>query len=423
VTARALAEVADLVARTSGIVITAAQAPSLAAAIARTAPGMTAERLVSEGCPAGVLERLIDEITVRETFFFRHRTELDTIDWHGALQAARARGSHAVCVWVAGCASGEEAYTIAILACEAFGTSAPPVRILATDIAATALVQARGGSYGARAVRTIDEAVRLRYFRVEDQRLIVGPSLRALVEVRRHNLVRDAIPPAGSMRFDVIFCRNVLIYFDRSTVDRVVASLEGALWPGGRLVLGAADRLSGHPRTTSAVPKPRARRPASTRPSVAPAPPATAAVPWAGGSLAARDEARPERLAQAMRAADRGDLEVALRIAGDALVANPLDAEAYFIIGVAELAREQPRAAVGSLRRALYIDPTSGLTAFKLARAHDSLGELGPARRAYEQALRTLELDVRKRPVAETRDLAEVTTACRARLQALVHSH
>ena len=129
--------------------------------------------------------------------------------------------------------------------------------------------------------------------------------------------------------------------------------------------------------------------------------------------------AKSARLAEAMRAADRGDLDLALRITGEALAEDPLDAEAYFITGVAQLACERPQAAVGSLRRALYMDPTSGLIAFKLARAHDSLGERGPARRAYEQALRTLELDVRERPVAETRDRAEITTACRARLTAL----
>jgi tetratricopeptide (TPR) repeat protein len=147
------------------------------------------------------------------------------------------------------------------------------------------------------------------------------------------------------------------------------------------------------------------------------APSAPAGLPGAGES--GPGGVRRERLSQAMRAADRGDLKAALQIAGDALAKDPLDAEAYFVVGVAELAREEPRAAVGSLRRALYIDPTSGLTAFKLARAHDSLGELGPARRAYEQALRTLELDVKERSVAETRDLAEVTTACRARLRTL----
>src|ERR1700733_3876497 len=294
----ALARVYDLVERETGVVIGTAQHGSLAAAIARMAPGMTAGRLLAGGCTGDTLERLIDEVTVRETFFLRHRSELDTIDWDEALRAARIRGTDAVSVWIAGCASGEEAYTIAILACEAFGTATPPVRILATDIAPTGLAQARSGRYGTRAVRTLDEGIRRRYFNTENQTLCVNHSLRRLVEVRRHNLVRDGFPPAGSPPLDLIVCRNVLIYFDRSTVDRVLKSLEGALWPGGRLILGAADRISGQPRR-STVPLPR---------RVAQRGPPDPALPAARRStVAAGGEARDDRLSVALRAGDHSD--------------------------------------------------------------------------------------------------------------------
>lgn len=429
-----LALVADLVEQESGVVIGKAQHSSLVSAIAHITPGMTAGRLLADGCNGDTLERLIDEITVRETFFFRHRTELDTIDWHEALRSARAHGAAEVRVWVAGCASGEEAYTLAILACEAFGTATPPVRILATDIAPTGLAQARTGCYGARSVRTVDEAVRRRYFRTQKRTSCVSSSLRRLVEVRRHNLVRDSFPPTGSPPLDLIVCRNVLIYFDRSTVDRVLKSLEGALCPSGRLILGAADRISGQlRRSTAAAPgaakrlralpvvgKPTSGGPGRPRASVLRAPPGAPGAPSGGGvAVAATRQARRERLSGALRAADRGELDVALQIAGDALAADPLDGEAYFVVGLAELASGHPRAAIGSLRRALYIDPASGLAAFKLARAHDSLGESGAAHRAYRQALRILELEIKGLPRAEARDLAEVTAACRARLRAL----
>jgi chemotaxis protein methyltransferase CheR len=427
----ALALVADLVKQESGVVIGEGQYGSLVSAIAHIRPGMTARRLLADGCNGDTLERLIDEITVRETFFFRHRTELDTIDWQEALRSAQAHGSAEVQVWIAGCASGEEAYTIAILACEAFGTATPPVRILATDIAPTGLAQARSGCYGARSVRMLDEALRRRYFSAENGTVCVSSSLRSLVEVRRHNLVQDSFPPAGSPPLDLIVCRNVLIYFDRSNVHRVLKSLESALEPSGRLVLGAADRISGQlPRRTAGAPGvanrlrawPVARAPSGGRPG----PPrasglraAPAGLEGGGVTVAATGEARRERLSRALRAADRGELEVALQIAGEALAADPLDAEAYFVMGLAELASGRSRDAIGSLRRALYIDPASGLAAFKLARAHDSLGEAGAARRAYRQALRILQLEIRELPRAEARDLAEVTTVCRARLRAL----
>ncbi len=406
--------VAALVERESGIVLGPAQLGSLEAAIARISPGMTAERLLAPRLPAETLERLIDEITVRETFFFRHRTELDAINWPASLQKARARGEDAVRVWIAGCASGEEAYTIAILACEAFGTATPPVRILATDIAPSALAETRGGHYGARAVRTLEDDVRRRYFSAHNGTLRVNDRLRSLVDVRRHNLCGEPCPPSGCAPFDLILCRNVLIYFNPETVDRVVASLQSALWPGGRLVLGAADRLSGRHR-----PVPLARsRPARVAARPARAEPAAAAGP-SPALTATNGDARRERLSRALQAADRGDLDTALEIARDALAHDPLDAEAHFIKGVAELANEAPQAAVDSLRRALYADPSSSLAAFHLARAHDALGERAPARRAYEQVLRTLELDREERSVAQRRDLAEITVACRARLGVL----
>jgi chemotaxis protein methyltransferase CheR len=432
VSSESLVRVADLIRVESGIVIGGSQLASLQAAIARVAPGMTAERLLDSTRSAATVERLIDEVTVRETFFFRHRTELDTIDWHRAVQAARARGTETIRVWIVGCASGEEAYTIAILACEALGSSAPAVRILATDIAPTALAQARQGRYGARAVRTLDSDVRRRYFTVDRGKLSVNDRLRELVHVAAHNLIRDPIPPPGWPPFDLILCRNVLIYFDQETVDRLVASLQGALLPDGRLLLGAADRISGQrgqlPRPTGrpgrgprhrAKPRPAPRRPASAA-RAAPAAGIESAARRSPRAAAADGEVPRERLSRALQAADRGDLEAALRIAGDALAEDPLNAEAHFITGVAELAREAPRAAVEALRRALYNDPSSSLAAFQLARAHDALGEPAPARRAYEQVLRTLERDTEQRSPAQTQDLADIGAACRSRLQALV---
>jgi chemotaxis methyl-accepting protein methylase len=433
VSAESLVRVADLVRRESGMVLGGSQLAALQAAIARVAPGMTAERLLDSMSSAATLDRLIDEVTVRETFFFRHRTELDTIDWHRALRAARARGSEAIRVWIVGCASGEEAYTIAILACEALGASAPAVRILATDIAPTALAEARQGRYGARAVRMLDGDQCRRYFTPDRGMLCVTDRLRGLVHVARHNLVRDAIPPLGWPPFDLILCRNVLIYFDQETVDRLVASLQGALWRDGRLLLGAADRISGQRRQPTrpgpagrpargprrrAQPAPAPRRPAPGR--ATPAPGIESPAGRSPRAAAADGEALRERLMPALQAADRGDLEAALRIAGDALAEDPLNAEAHFITGVAELARAAPRAAVEALRRALYADPSSSLAAFHLARAHDALGEPVPARRAYEQVLRTLERDTEQRSAAQTQDLADIGAACRSRLQALV---
>lgn len=271
--------------------------------------------------------------------------------------------------------------------------------------------------------------MRKSYFSAQHGTLRVSDRLSGLVEVRRHNLVTDRSPPLGSAPFDLILCRNVLIYFDPATADRVVASLRSALWPGGRLLLGAADRLSGRrPQMTVARspdrPAPSRRRTArSAGPNAGPSPASVVNAPNAlNAGNVVNAEAQRQRLSDARAAADRGDLDTALSIAGAALAEDPLDAEAHFIKGVAELARHAPVAAVDSLRRALYTDPTSTLVAFHLARAHDALGEQAPARRAYGQVLRTLELDRGERSVAQQRDRAEITEACRARLAALART-
>jgi chemotaxis methyl-accepting protein methylase len=427
----ALAEVARMIQREIGIELKPAQLASLEAAIGRVDRGLTAKDLLAQAVSAETIERLIDEITIRETFFFRHRSELDAIDWHSTLDAARARGSDVVRVWVAGCASGEEAYTVAILACEAFACASPPVRLLATDIAPTALEQAVGGRYGKRAMRTLPETIRQRYFTTGGEIVSVGQRLRALVEFRRHNLVRDPVPPRGEQPFDVILCRNVLIYFDRPTVERVLKALEGALTPAGMLVLGAADRLSGQgqvtPRTRYGEVGRRAPRARAPHPG-APARPfrqnaATTGIeaptPSGDRSGEAPQPTRP-RLADALQAADRGDLDLTVQAAQDVLAEDPLDSEAHYIRGVAELARDDAHAALDPLRRALYIDPNLSFAAFKLACAHDTLDEAEPARRAYERTLRTLDHSAaRQASQARRLDLLDITAACHARLRVL----
>jgi chemotaxis protein methyltransferase CheR len=472
----ALREVARIVHLESGIELKPAQWGALEAAIARVERGLTAEGLLQRtGCltPAGqlpsagqqhtagkqrakgqqptgsreTLRRLIDEVTIRETFFFRHPAELEAIDWHVLLQAARARGSETVRVWVAGCASGEEAYTLAILACEAFSQHSPPVEILASDIAQIAIDQARQGSYRERAARNVAPALRERYFSSAAGMLTIGPRLRSLVRVRSHNLVGDAIPPLGEQRFDVILCRNVLIYFDRRTVERVIGALELALVTDGLLLLGAADRLSGQSvvapgkaKSRPAKSAPATARPESGQAKSRPAKPGPAksgrAEPHAPkpgpvakhnsvasppGSVAEDALDDPQRpLERALRAADRGDLDMALSATQDALRMDPLNAEAYFIQGVAELSREHPGVAVEPLRRALYIDPNHSLAAFNLARAHDALGEHSAARRAYERTLRTLDQESPGDASASDQlERLDIAAACHARLREL----
>jgi chemotaxis protein methyltransferase CheR len=134
------------------------------------------------------------------------------------------------------------------------------------------------------------------------------------------------------------------------------------------------------------------------------------------------DEARPrdELLAAALAAADGGRRDEALAAAGELLAQNPLDADAYFVRGLVELEGGSAVAAVASLRRALYVDASFALAAFTLGRAHDALGDGASAKRAYAQALRTIDPnDERHELLLKQVDLNDVAAACRARLAVL----
>jgi chemotaxis methyl-accepting protein methylase len=413
----ALEQIAELVRRESGVCIGKSQHASLQLALRRIDPGASAEDFLG-ALDAGdgaldLLAHLIDEVTVKETFFFRQRAELDAIDWNALLEGAVASGSDTVRVWVAACATGEEAYTLAVLASEALGTARPPVSVLGTDISPSALASAVEGHYTRRSVSLIPTDIRARYFFGSGHDLHVRPELREPVAFERHNVVRDPAPPPGQERFDLIVCRNLLIYFDGPTVERVIKSFERSLRPHGMLVLGAADRLCASVRALSKlapvqVNPPRSWHHAERKPLRLPL-----------GLEANDDQPEDDEMAVAIDAANQGRIEAALDATNGVLRRDPLNADAYFIRGLAELDSGDADAAVRSFRRALYVDPRLGLAAFKLGRAHELAGRQLAARRAYEQALRLIERDDFHQPGAGALDAGDVAAACRARISAL----
>jgi chemotaxis protein methyltransferase CheR len=167
---------------------------------------------------------------VNETAFWRHPEQL------AALGRLAADARRPLAIWSAGCATGEEPYSVAIALLEA-GRGGMGDRIVATDVSARALDAAAAGVYGIRSTRKLPLALGARWFEAGVERR-VRAEVRALVEFRRHNLVAD---PAPGGPFDVVLCRNVLIYFDPRTAGEVLRRLVGALRPGGVLVLGPVE--------------------------------------------------------------------------------------------------------------------------------------------------------------------------------------
>jgi chemotaxis protein methyltransferase CheR len=352
--------------------------------------------------------QLVDEVTINETYFYRAARELEAVPWGRLHAAALARGNPVLRVWVSACATGEEAYTLAMLATDAFG-GVPPVSILATDISEAVLTRARAAVYSDRSVANLPQDLYERYLLPDRGGHVVRDRLRSLVRFEQHNMITDAVPAPGAGAFDVVACRNVLIYFDARTAERVVTNLRSALAPGGHLVLGAADVLSGA-AVRHGQPAERSRgrlRPAPRKPAP------KIAVQRAAPAPIHSDEP----IGPALAAADAGDLETAITLTSALLEREPLNSDGHFVRGLAEFGLGKSEAALGSFRRALFLDPSFGLAAFQLGRVSDALGDDRAARRAYSQALTTLTVGDDPHPgITRSIDVADVADACRTRL-------
>jgi chemotaxis protein methyltransferase CheR len=439
----ALTALAALIHRTTGMTVPPGRETALRLAVGRAAPGLEPEDyLLATRDPVygpGLVDRLIDEVTVHETSFARDMPQLGAIDWRALHRAARAAGSDVIRVWSAGCATGEEAYTLALLAISAFAPGAPPVDILGTDISGAVIAAAETGCYRPRAVRALEPQLRNRHLeRQADGTYQVSGRLRSLARFGRHNLIHDPFPPPGEARFDLILCRNVLIYFEPALARQVTELLKSSLRPGGMVMLGAADVLqvsparTGEPRPHRPGPAragpglpaaglPAAGRPATGRPVPGPAaePPQQAMRVLPRGPLPTgqRVLTRDQRLTATLTAASSGDRDGALEHAASLVESNPLDADAHFLHGLVALEAGDPAKARDALRQALCADPAFCIAAFTLGRAYDALGDGTAARRAYLQALRNLDPnDRRHESLLQQVDLADIAAACRARL-------
>lgn len=179
---------------------------------------------------AAALEALAEHAAVGETSFWRHAEGLLAL-------AARLSGGPAPArAWCAGCASGEEPYSLALALLEA-GRDGAGDRVLATDVSRRALERARAGLYRDRALRRLPPPLVERWFRASEGARRVDAAVAGLVTFERHNLL-DAPPPGP---FDAVVCRNVLIYFEAEAAARVLARLAGVLAPGGLLLLGPVE--------------------------------------------------------------------------------------------------------------------------------------------------------------------------------------
>ncbi len=306
------------------------------------------------------LARLAGAIAVGETYFFRHPQQIDLLE---ELLKERARERRQLRIWSAGCSSGEEAYTAAMVAREA----APfrDLQVVGTDVNEETLEAAREGFYRARSIKNTPPHYMKTYFdRPANGAAKVSDKIREHVVFRRHNLFSDPYPRG----WDIILCRNVLIYFSPETAGRTFQWLLDALEPGGFLILGpseSATREGGKTRWNSAGTAFAYRRPEAedlapitveTPSRIQPLPrnepsPRTESSP----SPTEKDSGRrgPERgIEEAIRLLSEDSPEAALKVLRQMLYLRPDDPTIHLHLGLAWRALGDESAAIRHLRLA-----------------------------------------------------------------------
>ncbi len=399
--------------------------------------GVMAERLPKSGQadmasyvryidrPDGAAERqlLLDDVTIQETHFHRARPQIDALRDHllPELLAAAAESGRGLTIWSAGCSTGEEVYTLAMLALEArerlTSGALPPIRVVGTDVSSAALEVARAARYGGRTIDLAEPGAVARWLQPEaGGGFVVRDEVRRLVEFAHHNLVTE-LPPFPDGAVNLVVCRNVTIYFSRATTKALVQRFRAVLGAAGWLLLGPAETLWQVSDAFSlvGVGDAFAYRPAVVAPSVSPSATPSSALsprvsrgtahpagrpsprpvpPVAIGPKAQRSGAgttavvRPgeDLLSSARTAMDLTKYAEAAALATAAAQEDPLLTEAYVVAGHAYATLGRDAEALGPLGRAVYLDSRAGHAWFLLAGSLGRTGDRAAAARAYRAA-------------------------------------
>ena len=207
------------------------------------------------------LSKLLEDLTINETSFFRNKAQIDLLHLHilpEVLRQKKESGEYLLRIWSAGCSTGQEPYTIAMLVADAlhnyqfrFEQTAPliwpkplipspwKVEILASDLNYSVLRAGQEGSYSESQMASVDYSYRLRYFDKVGERYAVKKAVKELVHFDFHNLKTEYLPQHN----DIIFCRNVMMYFDEPEQKRLVEKFARCLNPDGYLFVGHAESL------------------------------------------------------------------------------------------------------------------------------------------------------------------------------------
>lgn len=391
------------IARTLGLAFEATRADELGHRIA----SLTAElglpdaracisHLLATDWSADLQRRLAAHLTIGESYFFRDPPLMDALVREvlpEIIDRRRQAGQLRLRIWSAGCSTGEEPYSVAILLREMLPDIARwDIALTATDLNARFLAKAAAGRFGVWSFRGVSPIRLARWFRrLDAQTREVDPSVRAMVQFDEMNLAQPAwaSPRAGIAQVDLLLCRNVLMYFTREQASECASRLALALAPGGWLALSPTEVCGLHLDPLQALHFDGAllhRKPERLARSTAPTDAIGAPVPFActapqpqvetmtvtadrdppASSMAAADQL-------AARLANEGRLDEALHWCDRWLAGNRLAPEAHYLRGLILLEMGSHREAEEALHRCLYLEPQMSL-------AHVALGQIARQR-------------------------------------------
>jgi len=350
---------------------------------------------------------LVEAVVVCETWFFRDQEPFVALgrlvveEWLPANPGGFAR------VLSVPCSSGEEPYSLAMALVDA-GVASERFAIDAVDISTRALGHATKGIYGKNSFRGKNLAFRNRHFRASREGYVLNPEIRRCVRFQHGNLLSESFRAARSA-YEFIFCRNLLIYFDRATQKKALARIESLLAPGGMLFVGPAElpltieqgfvsaelpmafacrKAAGGEKGAGERPRP-ARKAAMS--ALTPAPPSDRhSAPRRNGSPDVRTTSpvgKRTDLDEARRLADAGRLSEAATICEAHLREHGASAQVYYLLGLVRDASADATAAE-CYRKALYLEPNHYDSLMQLALLSEKNGETARARALKSRAQR-----------------------------------
>jgi chemotaxis protein methyltransferase CheR len=443
--------------------VLARRARTLGVAIDNYLAGLEAEPAQAE------IAALARELTVGETYFFRNIEQFAVLrDWVSACRATRARP---VRVLSAGCASGEEPYSIAMTMRDAIPDSVAAWSIRAVDANPAMIEKARRARYTRWALREMPPVMFQRWLRPDGAGVVVDDAIREAVTFEVRNLCAEDVDLWAPGAYDVVFCRNVLIHLTRAAAEALAARLARSLAPGGALFLGHAETMRGlvdgfetreargtfwyervepstaggrarHGMRVDIVADPGWTMPASADPAPAPEMDRPAEAPLTDALARATELLRQERFDEALARvnalpeaaatapgtlllkgvlfAHRGDYGQASRIGTHLLAIDESDADAYHLLALCRDAQGDRRGALYCEWRAVAIDPDFALARMHLGRLARHAGDRDETRRQFTRAtaLLTGEADSRLALFGGGFGRAALLAMCRAELVA-----